>query len=61
MLPPYPFHVLEILRAARILRRMEQAHASSLGAIGLDSHDGSVGKEMIDAPMLKQVSLLVLV
>lgn len=43
----------EILRATRILKQMEQAHAEQIGAIGLATADG--GKEMIDAPMLKQV------
>ena len=43
----------EILRAARILRQMEKAHAEQKGAVGLATEDG--GKEMIDAPMLKQV------
>jgi citrate lyase subunit beta-like protein len=33
---------------------MEVAHASHIGAFGLELEDG--GKEMIDAPMLKQVS-----
>jgi citrate lyase subunit beta-like protein len=35
---------------------MERAHASEIGAVGLD--DGKGGREMIDAPMLKQVLLL---
>ncbi|PSS06843.1 hypothetical protein PHLCEN_2v3562 [Hermanssonia centrifuga] len=43
---------LEILRAARILRRMEIAHNEQRGAAGLETEDG--GKEMIDAPMIKQ-------
>ena len=47
------FHA-EILRAAKILHQMEVAHASQIGAFGLDLEDG--GKEMVDAPMLKQVS-----
>lgn len=34
---------------------MELAHASRLGAFGLELEGG--GKEMIDAPMLKQVSV----
>ena len=34
---------------------MAQAHASQKGAIGLDISDDKGGKEMIDAPMLKQV------
>ena len=34
---------------------MAQAHATHKGAIGLDMSDGKGGKEMIDAPMLKQV------
>ncbi|KAF9266650.1 beta subunit of citrate lyase [Marasmius fiardii PR-910] len=37
----------EITRAAKILQKMESAHASQKGAIGLDG-------EMIDAPMIKQ-------
>lgn len=40
--------LLEILRAAKIVYGMEQAHRSQKGAIGLDG-------EMIDAPMIKQV------
>jgi citrate lyase subunit beta-like protein len=43
----------EIARAARIVRAMAHAHASAAGAVGLD--DGRGGREMIDAPMLKQV------
>ncbi|KAI0345718.1 beta subunit of citrate lyase [Trametopsis cervina] len=42
----------EIVRAARILRQMEKAYAERKGAFGLDIANG--GKEMIDAPMLKQ-------
>ncbi|EGN98040.1 hypothetical protein SERLA73DRAFT_182896 [Serpula lacrymans var. lacrymans S7.3] len=42
----------EILRAAKILQQMEAAHTSQRGAFGLETTDG--GKEMIDAPMLKQ-------
>lgn len=38
----------EILRAAKILKGMQVAHAASKGAVGLEG-------EMIDAPMLKQV------
>lgn len=34
---------------------MAQAHAAHKGAIGLDLSDDKGGKEMIDAPMLKQV------
>lgn len=33
---------------------MEKAHSEQRGAVGLVTEDG--GKEMIDAPMLKQVS-----
>lgn len=43
-----PDFLLEILRAAKILRAMERAHAAEKGAVGLEG-------EMIDAPMLKQV------
>ena len=43
----------EILRAARIVKKMEQAHGAQRGAIGLELEGG--GKEMIDAPMLLQV------
>ena len=43
----------EIRRAARILKYMEWAHSEQIGAIGLVTEKG--GKEMIDAPMLKQV------
>ncbi|KZT73832.1 beta subunit of citrate lyase [Daedalea quercina L-15889] len=42
----------EILRAARIVKKMEQAHGAQRGAIGLELEGGD--KEMIDAPMLKQ-------
>ncbi|KAG1733076.1 Pyruvate/Phosphoenolpyruvate kinase-like domain-containing protein [Suillus paluster] len=42
----------EILRAAKILHQMEVAHSSQKGAVGLEMEGG--GKEMIDAPMLKQ-------
>ncbi|KAI0801738.1 Pyruvate/Phosphoenolpyruvate kinase-like domain-containing protein [Irpex lacteus] len=42
----------EILRAARILHQMEKAYGEERGAFGLATEDG--GKEMIDAPMLKQ-------
>lgn len=41
-------HIPEILRAAKIMKGMQEAHASDRGAIGLEG-------EMIDAPMLKQV------
>ncbi|KAH9002665.1 citrate lyase beta subunit [Lactarius hatsudake] len=44
----------EILRAAKIVHQMAQAHAAQTGAIGLDLSDDKGGKEMIDAPMLKQ-------
>jgi len=47
----------EILRAVRILRTMEAAHASQKGAIGLESEGG--GKEMIDAPMIKQAKNII--
>ena len=49
----------EILRAAQILDRMAQAHAAHKGAVGLELGDEAGHKEMIDAPMLKQVILLV--
>lgn len=39
----------EILRAAKILHQLKLAHAAERGAVGLEG-------EMIDAPMLKQVS-----
>ncbi|KAL0066191.1 hypothetical protein AAF712_006816 [Marasmius tenuissimus] len=42
----------EITRAAKILHKMESAHASQKGAIGLDG-------EMIDAPMIKQAERIV--
>ncbi|KAF8584692.1 citrate lyase beta subunit [Ramaria rubella] len=44
----------EIKRAVTILHQMRLSHASSKGAFGLDLSDGKGGKEMIDAPMLKQ-------
>lgn len=34
---------------------MEESHREGRGAFGLDMTDGSGGREMIDAPMLKQV------
>jgi len=40
---------IEIIRAAKIIHAMKIAHQSEKGAIGLDG-------EMIDAPMIKQVS-----
>lgn len=36
---------------------MDVSHTNKRGAFGLDTGDGKGGKEMIDAPMLKQVSL----
>lgn len=45
---------LEIERAAKIVCQMELSYASDKGAFGLDIGDGTAGKEMIDAPMLKQ-------
>ena len=47
------FYNAEIRRAMAIVRQMEESHQNKLGAFGLD--DGKGGKEMIDAPMLKQV------
>lgn len=44
----------EILRAAKIVHQMEVSYSSRKGAFGLEMEGG--GKEMIDAPMLKQVS-----
>jgi hypothetical protein len=38
---------------------MTQAHATQKGAIGLELGDEKGSKEMIDAPMLKQVNTLV--
>jgi citrate lyase beta subunit len=50
-----PYHtdayVSEIVRAARILGQMQQAHEAGIGAIGLDG-------QMIDAPMIKQVIVI---
>lgn len=43
----------EILRAAKILHQMNVAYSNQKGAFGLEMESGS--KEMIDAPMLKQV------
>ncbi|KAH8114622.1 citrate lyase beta subunit [Phellopilus nigrolimitatus] len=43
----------EILRAAKIVSLMDKSHRDLRGAAGLEI-DGSSGKEMIDAPMLKQ-------
>lgn len=45
----------EILRATRILHQMEKAHKEQRGAVGLATADGG-SKEMIDAPMIKQVT-----
>jgi citrate lyase subunit beta-like protein len=47
------FRFAEIQRAVKIIHQMEDAHASQKGAFGLNLEGG--GKEMIDAPMLKQV------
>ncbi|KII90550.1 hypothetical protein PLICRDRAFT_39121 [Plicaturopsis crispa FD-325 SS-3] len=44
----------EILRAAKIVHQMEKAYATQKGAFGLDIEGGQGGREMIDAPMLKQ-------
>jgi hypothetical protein len=35
---------------------MTRAHATQKGAVGLDLDDEKGNKEMIDAPMLKQVT-----
>ena len=43
--------ISEIVRAARILKEMQRAHEAEIGAIGLDGL-------MIDAPMIKQVSVV---
>lgn len=48
----------EILRAAQILDKMAQAYAAHKGAVGLQLGDEAGHKEMIDAPMLKQVTLV---
>ena len=50
LLSPYhtDVHISEIVRAARILKEMQRAHETEIGAIGLDG-------QMIDAPMIKQV------
>lgn len=55
LVPPHchysPRTSTEILRAAKILKGLKNAHISEAkGAIGIDG-------EMIDAPMLKQVSI----
>ncbi|KIJ17923.1 pro-3S-lyase [Paxillus involutus ATCC 200175] len=47
----------EILRAATILHQMSAAHSSQKGAFGLAMEGG--GKEMIDAPMLKQAENII--
>ena len=49
-------HFLEILRASNIVHQMEVAHASQKGAFGMDLEHG--GREMIDAPMFKQVNAI---
>jgi citrate lyase subunit beta-like protein len=46
----------EILRAAKIVDKMTRAHAVQKGAVGLELSDEKGNKEMIDAPMLKQVT-----
>ncbi|KAH9980198.1 citrate lyase beta subunit [Lactifluus volemus] len=46
----------EIQRAAKIVHKMTQAHATQKGAIGLELGDEKGSKEMIDAPMLKQMA-----
>lgn len=48
-----PIGNAEILRAAKILHRMHVVYSNQKGAFGLEMEGG--GKEMIDAPMLKQV------
>ena len=45
----------EILRAAKIVNSMTWAHATQKGAVGLDLGERG-NKEMVDAPMLKQVT-----
>ncbi|KAF8133992.1 citrate lyase beta subunit [Boletus edulis] len=49
------FH--EILRAAKILHQMNIAYSNQRGAFGLEMEGG--GKEMIDAPMLKQAENII--
>jgi citrate lyase subunit beta-like protein len=46
----------EILRSAKIVNSMTRAHATQKGAVGLDLGDEKGNKEMVDAPMLKQVT-----
>lgn len=46
--------MVEIERAAKIIHQMQLSHAADKGAFGLDLESGGGGKEMIDAPMLKQ-------
>jgi len=48
--------VKEVMRAARILHAMEQAHSSNRGAIGLSNGEKD---EMIDAPMIKQAEYVI--
>ena len=48
----------EIFRAAQILDKMAQAHTAHRGAVGLELGDEAGHKEMVDAPMLKQVTLV---
>ena len=50
--------ILEILRAAKIVSTMAASHLEGRGAFGLELGDGSGGREMIDAPMLKQVRII---
>ena len=50
----------EILRAAKILHQMSLAHAGGSGAFGLElAGDAKGRKEMIDAPMVKQVCFMI--
>jgi citrate lyase subunit beta-like protein len=50
---------IEIHRAANILAQMKRSHAAAKGAFGLDLADGKGGKEMIDAPMVKQAEKII--
>lgn len=46
------WYFAEILRAAKIVRAMDEAHAANLGAADIE-HEGTT--VMIDAPMILQV------
>ena len=50
----------EVIRAERILLKMNAARRLNQGAFGLDIPGSDGDKEMVDEPMLKQVSFDIL-